>query len=103
GEHRTWTERELLLALVEHRDAENVRGQQIGRELHAREARADRCGERLGERGLAGARRVLDQHVPAAGKGGEEFAHGAVLAVYDALDVSGDARGETLRFPGIQG
>jgi hypothetical protein len=47
--------------------ADDVRRQQIGRELHALEGRADRAGEGLGQRGLAGPRVVLERELPDGG------------------------------------
>src|SRR5881397_2730665 len=49
-------EMEGVIALVEDRHAQDVRRQEVGRELDALERGADRPGEGLGERRLAGAR-----------------------------------------------
>ena len=48
------------------------RRQQVGRELHARERDAEDARERLGERRLADAGHVLDEHVPAREDADEE-------------------------------
>ena len=95
-EHRPRPELEHLLLLVEDRHAEDVGGQQVGRELHAREARADRGRERLRERRLAGAGEILEQHVAAGGEGGEQPPHALVLAAHHLADVGGDAVEERL-------
>ena len=63
GEHRPGPELETLLALVVDVGADDVGGQQVRRALHARELAVDRAGQRPGERRLADARIVLDQHV----------------------------------------
>ena len=62
-EHRPGAELEAVLALVVDVRADHVRRQQVGGALHARELGVDRTRERAGERGLAHAREVLDQHV----------------------------------------
>ena len=51
--------------LVEHAHAGDVAGQQVGRELDAREAAVDGAGERLGEKGLAHAGVVFDDQMTA--------------------------------------
>jgi hypothetical protein len=89
-EHRPLAELEYLLLLVENRDAEDVRWEQVGRELHACEARADRRCEAFRERGLAGAGIVVDQHVPAGSERREQLAHRVVLAAHYLLDVRCD-------------
>src|SRR5262249_42039525 len=83
-------EMELLVALAENRDAENVGGEEVGRELDALEASVDRAGERLGQRGLAGARKILEQDMAATGERGEEFAGRTRLAVHDLADIGRD-------------
>ena len=50
-------------AAVEHGHADDVGGQQVGRELDAAERGVDRRGERLRHRGLADAGPVLDEQV----------------------------------------
>ena len=79
AEDRARPELELLRLLVVDRQAGDVRRQQVRRELDAPERAAEAAGDRLGQHGLAGARHVLDQQVPAAqqrdrGRGGP---HGA--------------------------
>jgi hypothetical protein len=90
GEHRAFVKMELLVALAEHRHAEDVRRQQIGRELDALELRVNRAGERLGQRRLARAGKIIQQHVAAAGERGEQLARRAGLAAHDFGDVVGD-------------
>ena len=72
-EHRAFVKMELLVALAEHRHAEDVRRQQIRRELDALELRVNRAGERLGQRRLARAGKIIQQHVAAAGERGEQL------------------------------
>ncbi len=56
-------------------------GMQVGRELHARKLQAEAWRQRVGQRGLAHARHVLDQQVPAGQQAGDavlylmRFAH----------------------------
>ena len=66
GEHRAGVELELLRPGVPDRRAEDVRRQQVDGRLHAREATLDGSGERARQLGLADARLVLEQQVPAA-------------------------------------
>ena len=80
----------LLVALVENGNAENIRRQQIGRELQALESRINRTREGLGERGLASAGIIFQQHVSAGSHRGEEMFGGIALPTHDAGDVGGD-------------
>jgi hypothetical protein len=89
-EHRAFVKMELLVALAENGNAEDVRRQQIGRELEALELRVNRAGERLGQRRLARARKIIQQHVAAAGERGEQLSRRAGLAAHDFGDVPGD-------------
>ena len=56
---------------LEDRDADDVRRQQVARELDALELQAERARERVRERGLADAGQVLDQQVAAREQAGE--------------------------------
>jgi len=60
------TELGLAELLIEVREAGDVGGQQVGRELDAAERAVDRARERPRQRGLAGAGHVLQQHVALA-------------------------------------
>jgi len=68
---------ELLVTLAEDGDAENVRRQQVGRKLDALEPGIHRPRQGLGQRGLAGAREILQQDVAATGKRGQQLARRA--------------------------
>ena len=57
--------REGALLRIEDQRAGDVARQQIGRELHTGESHAEHPGKRLGERRLAHAGHVLQEHVPA--------------------------------------
>src|SRR5208282_4729508 len=70
--------------------AKDVRRQQIGRKLDALELRVNRAGERLGQRRLAGAGKIVQQHVAAAGERGEQLARRTNLAAHDFGDVFRD-------------
>ena len=92
GEHRAGPELEALDAAVPHADADDVGGQQVGRELDAAVLGVDRGGEGLGQGGLAHAGHVLDEEVAL----GDEADHGegddVVLALDDLADVVDDRR-----------
>jgi len=100
GEDRALVEAEGLVALVVDRDAENVGGQQVGRELDALEGRPDRARERLGECRLARARVVFQQHVAATGEGGQQAADGQRLPLHDGREIRRDAPGDVARRSG---
>jgi hypothetical protein len=63
---KDWAGQKLKLAglLVEDAKAGDVAGQQVRGTLHAGEAATDGGGQRLGQRGLAQPRQVLQQQVP---------------------------------------
>ena len=82
-EHRPEVELERLGLRVEDRHAEDVRGQQVGRELDALELGVHRLRQRFRQRGLAGARIVLQQHVAAGDKCRDHLAHGGRLPADD--------------------
>jgi hypothetical protein len=83
--------------VVEHRDAGEVRRQQIRGALHPTEGPADGAGQGLGQHGLAHARDVLEQHVAAGQERGHGQADGRLLAD-DHRRGGGDQRG-----PGVTG
>ena len=60
-------------ALVEDVGADQVGGQQVGGALHPRVLRLQRAGQGTGERGLADAGGVLDQHVPVGEQGDDQL------------------------------
>ena len=90
-------ELELLVLLVVDRQAGDVRGQQVRRELDPSEAAAEAPGDRLGEDRLAGARHVLDQEVAAAQERDERQPDFVVLADDHALDVGEDLLASLLK------
>ncbi len=79
--------------LVEHAHPGHVAGQQVGRELDAREAAREGPGQRLGEKGLADAGVVLDDHVPAGEQGDHAGLDHVVLAEDHRADVGGHLAG----------
>ena len=83
-------ELELARLLVVDRDAGDVAGQQVGGELDAGVRALHRLRERPGERGLAGARDVLEQHVALAEHRGEHELDDVALAEHGVLDVVGE-------------
>jgi hypothetical protein len=92
GEHhriedRPGMEPERLRVSVEDRHPENVRGEQVARELDPRVLEPEGGGERLREGGLPHARDVLDQQVPAGEQAGEGEPQRVPLADDDALEL----------------
>ncbi len=104
GEHdvredRAGVEGELAGLLVVHRDAGDVARQEVGGELDACARALHRLRDRAGERGLARAGHVFEQHVALAEHRGEHELDDVALAEHRPLDVVGDG-GEGLREPG---
>jgi hypothetical protein len=64
GEHATGPELEVTGGAVPHRDARHVGGEEVGSELNAAPAPADRTCDGLGQRRLADAGNVLHEEVP---------------------------------------
>ena len=85
-EDRALAERERATALVEHHDAGDVGGKEVGRELDTLPGARDRPGDRLGEARLAGARHVVEQQVPLGQQAAQRQADLVVLAAYDPSD-----------------
>ena len=90
GEHGAFVKIEQLVPLAEYRDTQNIRGQEVGRKLHALEFRRDGTGKRLGQSSLAGARIIFEQHMAAGSQGREQLPDRIRLAVDDAGDVVRD-------------
>ena len=63
-EHGAGMEHEGFLAALIDRHAGEIAGHQVGRELHARELQAKGARQRMGQRGLAHPRNVLDEQMP---------------------------------------
>ena len=87
GEDRPALEDELPRCALVDADAEDVAGQQVGRELDAAERAVDAPGDGPRENRLADAGHVLQQHVPAGQQGRQHLADGLALAQQDRLDV----------------
>ena len=90
GDDRAGPELELVAALVVDRDAGDVAGQQVGRELDALEAAAERAGQRLRQHRLADARHVLDQDVALAGQRDDRQLELGALPDDDLLNIFKD-------------
>ena len=88
---RARPELELARLLVEDRQARDVRGQQVRRELDPPERAAEAAGDGLREHRLAGPGHVLDEQVPTTEERHEGEADFVMLADDDALDVGQDA------------
>ena len=88
-EHRSRPELEVAVALVEDREAGDVRRLEIGRALDPRERSAvDAACDRAGEDGLRRSRDVLQQHVAAADERGQDEPDLLGLPAHDRLDVA---------------
>jgi hypothetical protein len=94
GEHRPGMELEPAAGLVEDRHTGHVGGQQIGRELDPPPLPADRRRNRAGQRGLADAGHVLEQHVTLGEQRGQGQPDHLRLAEHDRADPSGQLRGD---------
>ena len=86
-EHRAGVEDEGLAAALEHAHAHEVAGHEVGRELHAGEAQAERYRQRLRQRGLAHPGHILDQQVPASHQAGHAVLDPVTLAHDDGVDL----------------
>ena len=87
GEQRPRLEDEGAGGLVVDADAEEVAGQQVGRELNAVEGTRQAAGERLGEERLADAGRVFDEQMALGEQGDEGEVDDLRLAEQNAGDV----------------
>ena len=67
------------IAIV-HRKARNVRGQCVGRKLHALKVQAQRTGQCQCQRGLAGAGHILEQDMAASVDGHQGLLDHVTLA-----------------------
>ena len=80
GEYRAGVELETAFFRIKNGNTENIRGQQIGRELDALEGQAQRCGQCTGQGRFAEARQVFDQQVATGQKGNERGFDGMRIA-----------------------
>ena len=87
GEHPAGPELELVGGAVPDRHAGDVGRQEVGGELDALAGAADRAGDRLGQRGLADARDVLDEEVPLGQHAHEGEVDGVALALDHSFDI----------------
>ena len=87
GEHRAGVEAELARGLVVDGHADDVRGQQVGRELHALEIQAQGRGHGARQGGLAQAGQVFDEQVAAGKQRGERQLHFAWFAQHQLVDL----------------
>ena len=93
-EDRPRPELEALLAAVVDVRPDDVRGQQVGGALDARELEADGAGERAGQRRLADAGQVLDQRVALGEHRDDEIGEDVGAHLGGLRDVGRDAAGE---------
>jgi hypothetical protein len=84
GEHGALLEAEHALArglvFFEDLGADDIRGHQVGRELHAPELHVGGLGQRLHQQGLAQARHAFDQRVAAGQQAGDQQFDHVLLA-----------------------
>ena len=87
GEHGAELDVELLARRPVDPGADDVGGQQVGRELDAGERAADDAGQRLDRQGLGQAGHALEQAVAPGEQAHEQALDGAVLADDHLLDL----------------
>ena len=80
GEDRAAVRRERALLGLEDHGADDVAGQQVGRELDALELHAQRLAERLDEERLGEAGHALEQHVAVGEQGDQQALDDDILA-----------------------
>src|SRR5262249_35061562 len=96
-EDRAFPNAELVRALVEELAPEDVRGQEVDRELDAREVEVDRLRERGDEEGLREARDALEHEVAAGEERDQQALDDGLLADDDGPDTVADGADEGLR------
>ncbi len=101
GEQRPPAEDEVALLPVEDRDAYDVRGEQVARELDPAEGAFHRPGERMCQSGFPNPGDVLDEEVPLGQETDEGEPDGIRLAAHDGLDRGLQPAGQVLGFPGF--
>jgi len=89
GKNRPGVKPERRAVALVDRHADDVRGQHVACELDAMEVEAEELREHLRERGLADARQILDQKVPAREQAREREADLALLAEDDLSPPAG--------------
>ena len=87
GEDRPSLELESTGLGVVNADADDVRGQQVRGELDPGEGQFEAAGQGSGQHGLAHARGVLNQQVPAAYQPYQDLSDGVRLAQEDPINV----------------
>ena len=75
---------------------DDIGGNEVGSELNTFEMAAERFCERFGKCGLAGARNIFDQRVPAAQKGDQRASDRVPFSDEDPLHVIAHALGQRL-------
>ncbi len=87
GEDRSGMEDRGHPLAIEDHGADEVGGQQVGRELHPAAVQAERLRQRLGQRGLSDPRQILNEEMAPGGQAGEGEAHNVTLAEEHRSDV----------------
>ena len=78
-----------LVPGIEHRNPQNIRGQQIRSELDTFEFGIDGSGQGFGQSCFSRARIVLEKNVAATGERGQKLSDGIRLPTDNASDVGG--------------
>jgi hypothetical protein len=86
-EDRTGVEDRRHALAVEDHGPDQIRGQEVGGELHPAAVQPEGLGQRLGQGGLAHPGQVLNQEVAPGGQAGERQAHHVAFAVEHRADV----------------
>ena len=87
GEDRAGMEDRGHPLTIEDHGADEVGGQQVGRELDPAAVQAERLGQRLGQRGLSDPREILNEEMAPGGQAGKRQAHHVALAEEHRADV----------------
>ncbi len=87
GEDRAGNEFEFLLILVVDRDADDVGGQKIARELNPLKRQRQRAGQRVRQRCLADSRNVFEKDVALGKERGDAVLHDFGFSADHTLDI----------------
>ena len=87
GEYRTFLQHELTRGAIVDRHPQHICRDHVRRELDAAEGAVDAASDRRREDGLADARHILDQDMPAGEQAADDAIDGDLVAEIDAEDV----------------
>src|SRR5690606_5019949 len=93
---------ELLSTRIEHRDTENICGEEVRGELHALERGAgDGTRDGFGQGGFARARNIFDENVATRGERGEDGTDGIILTADNTAHGIFEPAGDGVNTSGI--